>query len=282
MTALSFGDVARSAVDFLDRDRAPKPWRDSYDVDSPKAKPWQRFLDGSREAWSVGKNAVLRVCREDIDQQAVVASHARQDVKRLNERWERTVEDMERRGATADQMADARRRYAEELRAARPQVDRLRVGDDRVLERFLDEYNPQNCEVFTAQATIARKLGLSSPSLVNDALHRLRKHGYIDWVRRTVKTEGADGPQRKQTSNATFFDWKAKMKPRPWARFWQLVLAGLKRIGKTTLGTTVALFTRAVGSLKGEKLHSSKRPGPRLLRPRRRLSLIRDGESSPA
>ncbi len=39
------------------------------------------------------------------------------------------------------------------------------------------------------------------------ALHRLRHHGFLDWVRRTMKTgnEPGEGPQVKQISNAYFF-----------------------------------------------------------------------------
>ena len=42
---------------------------------------------------------------------------------------------------------------------------------------------------------------------VVSALQRLKQHGFIDWVRRTIKTgnEPGFGPQVKQTSNAYFF-----------------------------------------------------------------------------
>ncbi len=43
---------------------------------------------------------------------------------------------------------------------------------------------------------------------VVDALARLRRHGFLDWIRRSRRTdnEGEAGPQREQVTNAYFFD----------------------------------------------------------------------------
>ena len=42
------------------------------------------------------------------------------------------------------------------------------------------------------------------------AIRRLRFHGLIDWVRRSIKTgnDGEFAPQREQTSNAYYFDFE--------------------------------------------------------------------------
>ena len=53
------------------------------------------------------------------------------------------------------------------------------------------------------------KTRFARPTVVR-ALKLLWAHGFIDWIRRTVKTNNApgEGPQVKQTSNAYFFDTK--------------------------------------------------------------------------
>lgn len=160
--------------------------------------------------------------------------------------------------------------------------DRLRVGDDRVLAAYLDAFHHETAQLFIKQLTVAEALGMGVAS-VNEALHRLQKWGYLTWVRRSRKkdTEGRPGPQREQASNATYFDWKIMMPPRTWSRFWQLVVAALKKIGSAVVASPSALFTRVRGSaLFGTKPPtSSKRPGPRA---RSWLRAIRRAESTPA
>lgn len=58
-----------------------------------------------------------------------------------------------------------------------------------------------------AIATIMTKTGFARQTVVA-ALARLKKHGFLDWVRRTERTGAAvgDGPQVKQATNAYFFD----------------------------------------------------------------------------
>jgi hypothetical protein len=211
----------------LDPDRRrDHVWRHSYDADSPEAKPWVYVLDRSREAWTIVKNALNRTCREDVTEETRLARSAR-------------------------------------LKGERP-APRLRVGDERVLEAYLDDYHPDTGELFTAQATIAAELGIGLAT-VNAALQRLRDRGYLNWVRRSKVTE-EDGPgwRRKQTSNAYFFDWKKSLSPRAWSRFWQLVLAGLGRIGKAAIAKTAALFTRVIAPRLLGRPRCSPAPGPRL------------------
>ncbi|MGN6270848.1 MAG: hypothetical protein ACTHM0_13270 [Sphingomonas sp.] len=54
--------------------------------------------------------------------------------------------------------------------------------------------------------TIAAAAGRTRGTVIR-ALAALRRHGFLDWVRRTRKTgnDGQYGPQRAQTSNAYFF-----------------------------------------------------------------------------
>ncbi|HEX8484661.1 hypothetical protein [Sphingomonas sp.] len=74
--------------------------------------------------------------------------------------------------------------------------------------------------------TIMKWTGLSKPAVVG-ALARLREHGFLDWVRRTIRVgkKGEPGPQRKQTSNAYSFGFgRMQNKHRGvWQRFRQLL-----------------------------------------------------------
>ncbi|TMJ19045.1 MAG: hypothetical protein E6G92_04330 [Alphaproteobacteria bacterium] len=56
-------------------------------------------------------------------------------------------------------------------------------------------------------AWIEKVTGFARKTVV-EALARLRRHGFLDWVRRTRATDriGNAGPQREQDTNAYFFD----------------------------------------------------------------------------
>ncbi|WP_294219318.1 hypothetical protein, partial [uncultured Sphingomonas sp.] len=81
--------------------------------------------------------------------------------------------------------------------------------------------------------TIVEWTGLSKPAVVA-ALARLREHGFLDWIRRSVRIgkKGLAGPQRKQTSNAYFFSL-GRMRDRHkgvWQRFRQLLARKLANV----------------------------------------------------
>jgi hypothetical protein len=284
----SFGEIAAGMAAQLDPDRRrDHVWRHSYDVDSPEGKPWVYVLDGSREAWRVVKNALRLTCGEDVVKQSREARFAhlngdsppalrlrlgamREDYRTLivGEKW-KSAAYPHRDGGRATYTRATVDELAREIRAIEARLEeaamRLRMGDEHVLAAYLDDYNPATGELFTAQVTIATELGLCL-SRVNQALQRLRHHGYLDWVRRSRATEreGLPGWQRKQASNGYFFDWKKSMPPRTWSRFWQLVVAGLKKVGKAAIATATALFTRAVAKRLLGRPKSSPPPGPRL------------------
>jgi hypothetical protein len=74
--------------------------------------------------------------------------------------------------------------------------------------------------------TLVKWTGLSKPAVVG-ALARLREHGFLDWIRRSIRAgeKGQPGPQRKQTSNAYFFGF-GRMRDKHkgvWQRFRQLL-----------------------------------------------------------
>ncbi|MEG3182147.1 hypothetical protein [Sphingomonas sp. LT1P40] len=86
----------------------------------------------------------------------------------------------------------------------------LQANGIRVLEVLL--YKCLNFKTGTlepALAAIGMMSGLSRNAIVG-ALKRLKQHGFLSWVRRSQKTDGAGefGPQREQVTNAYFFDMR--------------------------------------------------------------------------
>jgi hypothetical protein len=84
----------------------------------------------------------------------------------------------------------------------------LQANGVRVLQVLLFKcLNFKTGQLDHALVGIARLAGLSKNAVIA-ALNRLRKHGFLNWIRRSEKTDNAGeyGPQRKQVSNAYFFD----------------------------------------------------------------------------
>ncbi len=110
--------------------------------------------------------------------------------------------------------------------------DRLRRIDVTILRAALRGIDFATGRLFKSIETIAGIAGCHRNSVVA-ALRRLELHGFIARVRRTVRTpnEGQFAPQREQTSNAYYFDHRAKMAQRTWARYWQILIAKLRRTG---------------------------------------------------
>lgn len=231
MSARPVGEIAAG---FIGRKMEPVH-RDSYDVADRRAKPWARLGDGSRQQRNAYRNALLRTLREHICRQ-------RCEAKKGPTSEEAPILDKYQKlhAAAADEFRRSGDKGAHELalaelaeaRAAELRKVWLLPRDLLVLERLLDHHHAATGELFPAQETIAAAVGWSR-SAVNESLQRLKELGYLSWVRRSEKTGNArgEGPQRKQVSNAYYFDWKSRMAKRVWSRFWQLVLAGLKRIG---------------------------------------------------
>lgn len=90
----------------------------------------------------------------------------------------------------------------------------LMANGIRVLKALLRKFlNFKTGQLDPALTTLMTATGLSKAAVV-DALKRLRKHGFLDWVRRSEKVgvKGEAGPQRKQASNAYFCDLSAMAK----------------------------------------------------------------------
>ncbi len=92
----------------------------------------------------------------------------------------------------------------------------LMANGIRVLEVLLRKFmNFKTGQLDPALTRLMKETALSKSAVV-DALKRLKRHGFLDWVRRSEKTEAADdrmaGPQRRQVSNAYFCNVSALAK----------------------------------------------------------------------
>lgn len=90
----------------------------------------------------------------------------------------------------------------------------LQANAIRVLEVLLRKFlDFRTGQLDPALTTLQAATGLSRNAIVS-AMKRLKQHGFLDWVRRTVTTdnEGGYGPQRAQTSNAYFVSLKGLAK----------------------------------------------------------------------
>ena len=74
-----------------------------------------------------------------------------------------------------------------------------------VLLRRCTDFRTGVCE--PCLDTLMKHTRLARATVVS-ALRRLSRHGFVNWVRRTIRTDNAigEGPQVKQASNAYFFD----------------------------------------------------------------------------
>ncbi|BBF70170.1 hypothetical protein [Sphingomonas bisphenolicum] len=84
----------------------------------------------------------------------------------------------------------------------------LMANGIRVLEALLRQFLDFKTGQLDPALTSLMKVTALSKNAVVDALHRLKEHGFLDWVRRSEKTTkvGEAGPQRQQATNAYHFD----------------------------------------------------------------------------
>lgn len=178
--------------------------RNSYHEASPKAQPWRqhRHGGGSRKQWGAIKGAILGA----FDR--LYRSHS-----------------IDLRQARADRRAGTREDVT-------PSGERLHGDDRAILWYLLDRYNHLTGQLFPSYATIAAETG-KSLGFVKAALARLKRFGFVSWVRRTKTKEGAEGhagPQLEQTSNAYFFDWAAQLVTEAKSTFQNLLTIATKKL----------------------------------------------------
>jgi hypothetical protein len=125
-----------------------------------------------------------------------------------------------------------------------------------VLKALLGKLDFATGRLDPAWATIAND-ALCGRSTVDRALETLHELGFISPIRRTQRTqeaEGRRGPQRKQTPNAFYFDCQARMEPEVFAQFWFTFLAELRAGGKWLLSRARAILNT---------FNSEAQPSPR-------------------
>lgn len=233
--------IKKTAAGLTGRERGPDhdptgqrriPRRDSYDVDDPKAKPWSRIGDGSVGQGLAFRDALIQVAGELQHQHW--KDRPQREVREAQARYEALSAELDAYTAGAAAPIGRPAVVRQERAAAKAIVDaartKLRAIDVRVLAAILRSLDFATGRLFPAIETIADRAACHRNSVIG-ALRRLKHHGLIAWVRRTLKT-GNDrefAPQREQTSNAYFFDHRAAMKGSTWQRYWQLVVMKLRR-----------------------------------------------------
>ena len=215
------------------------PRRDSYDVEDPRAKPWRRIGDGSPGQGLAYRDALVQAAEELYQQ--LWRKYPLPEVREARSRHAAISAELDRYAAGEPAPVGRPailRRELEQLTGYLKEADnRLRRVDVTVLKALLHPLDFATGRLYQAIGTIASRAGCHRNSAIA-ALRRLREHGFIAWVRRTIRT-GNDhefAPQREQTSNAYYFDHRRKMAGRVFQRYWQLVVARLRKLGAIPQG----------------------------------------------
>lgn len=210
------------------------PRRNSYDVDDKRAQPWKKVGDGSHTQAVIHREALIKTAKEQ----------RRIDWERLPNRRLREIR--EQRHTLAAELAvliaqghapigrpATIRHEIERLDTAIARADvRLTRIDITVLDALLERIDHATGALFPSYETIA-EWAVCSRNAAIEAIARLKARGFIDWVRRSIRTnnEGEFAPQREQTSNAYYFDHRRSMERGTWQRYMQILVAKLRRLG---------------------------------------------------
>jgi hypothetical protein len=243
-TSARFAEKARGA-DHGEGRRVPR--RHSYDVDDLRAQPWKKVGDGSHAQGVIHREALVQSAKEQ----------RRQDWKELPNRRLREVRELRDALATelAALVAQGRapigrpatlRHEIERLDATIARADgRLTRIDVTVLEALLAKIDFATGALFPSYDTIA-EWAVCSRNAAIEAIKRLKSRGFVDWVRRSIRTnnDGEFAPQREQTSNAYYFDHRRSMAPRTWQRYMQILVAKLRRLGAVPAAVVTGSFDK--------------------------------------
>ncbi len=218
------------------------PRRHSYEVNDPRATPWTKVGDGSYVQGTMHCEALLKTAEElyHVDWKALPLRAVREARERHAACSAELNELLSRDDAPTGRPAAIRQELGR-LGALLERADlSLRRVDLSVLKALLKRIDFRTGRLDPAIETIADDAGCHRNSVVG-ALRRLKAHGLIDWVRRTVRTgnEGEFAPQLEQTSNAYHFDHRRKMASRTWQRFLQILTSKLRRLGRMAKGVEV-------------------------------------------
>ena len=99
----------------------------------------------------------------------------------------------------------------------------------RAYEQMLAYLDYKNGDFFPSYDRIKQDTGLSRSTVI--AMVECAEYwGLLCHVRRSEKKKDAEGPSRKQVSNAYYFDCERRMPKDLWSTFWRKLLANLKRL----------------------------------------------------
>lgn len=208
--------------------------RESYDVDDARAKPWARIGDGSIGEGLAHREALLQSAGELRRQQWTELPNAK--VREARERHATLSAELDGYVAAGDapigRPAVVRQELARLADTLKRAGQRLQRVDLAVLEALLKHVDFATGRLFPTLDRIAQ-VAVCHRNAVVTALRRLKHHGFVSWVRRSVKTdnEGAFAPQREQTSNAYYFEHRARMAAATFSRFLQVLTYKLRRLG---------------------------------------------------
>jgi len=221
-----------------DHDPAGKrrvPRRDSYEVGrDPRANPWKPIGDGSVRQGLIYREALIQAAKEWRLQ--LWHDYPLAEVRAARERHASLSAELDAYAAgapaEAGRPAAARIELGEIARYLTAADNRLRRMDVTVLEALLRTLDFATGRLFPSIDAIAASAGCHRNTVVA-ALRRLRDHGFIAWVRRTIRTgnDNQFAPQREQTSNAYYFDHRARMAGRVFQRYCQILVTKLRRLG---------------------------------------------------
>ncbi|MBY9062450.1 helix-turn-helix domain-containing protein [Sphingomonas yunnanensis] len=235
------------------------PHRDSFDVADPRARPWARIGDGSVGQGIAHIEALLQAAEQWYHQGWRETPAA--DVRAARSKHAELEAELETLAAAspADVPPGRPATIRQELCVLEKVIDRgdrrLRRIDVSVLKALLQHLDFASGRLIPEHETIADVAGCHVNS-VKASLRRLKDHGLISWVRRTIRTgnEHERGPQREQTSNAYHFEHRQKMPSRLWHRYAQILARKLSRIGRAVAALTnapAASLSAAVPAMPG-------------------------------
>jgi hypothetical protein len=212
------------------------PRRNSYEVSDPRANRWTKIGDGSFLQGKVHCETLIDTANDlrlQLHEEFPLAEIRRRRAERAD-----AAAELEQllAGSPAEvpagrpaQLRMAIAKHEEWLEKADNRLTRTDVDVLRGLLSFLDFATGR---LFPSIKAIAARVGCHY-NTANESLGRLRSHGLIDRVRRTIRTgnDGQAGPQLEQTSNAYFFDHRRRMAARTWKHYWNKLCVALRRLG---------------------------------------------------
>lgn len=214
----------------------PHVLRNSYDVEDPRAKPWVPIGKGTKGEGLAHREALLQVAEEQRHQHW--RDHPHTKVREARERRAVVAAELAAidAGATSPvgRAATLRTELAKILQLLEIARAAIRRIDITILAALIKRVDFATGRLFPTIDTVAADAGVHRNSVIG-ALARLKAHGFVTWVRRSIAT-GNDhefAPQREQTSNAYYFDHRRTMASRTWQRFLQLLTVKARRLGAT-------------------------------------------------